>query len=351
MMTNLSGFIVIILLLAACKDEVRNNDVNVASSYSGDNLELQFNDQPLEGKTVKLESENWEKVAVSLAVLLPGEEVTVIGGVMSRAKNGAVSIRGEDVTADRKVSMAGEIREEKMQLSIHVEIFSKIIGKWKLPLGNDDSGIPQNDYSPYIDFLNDAVDTVRLPVFLYNGNVDENRDPIYDYPLIVPMRDTVDKYGRPENGFAIYVMNLEQTIRYSHLLKEIEFMANGNVKVTYFIGPSDTETLEGRIRYGVVNDRLWMVSDSPAMPEIGIPFQLKITPSLAKISITKELLDSFTILSSHIQKLINYQNSKNMIKPGKTTEESVRQFVEVEMVNLIRSSERFECGINLIPVL
>ena len=343
-------YIFLIFILAffgGCKDDEEQTSGLIAASYSGDQLVLSLNGISLKGRTVKIQPEKGTKVEICLNSLLPGEEEIniVVAGVQTEE---GISIYGNDENEERTLSVVGKIKNEKLSLQVDVKVHSEVIGKWKLPSGDQVPADRLNNSAIYIDLINHEKPTIQLPVYLYNGNVDANNRPIYDYPLTAFIEDPGDGNGR---WFAECIMNGALSSFYSSLLSEVEFMANGQVRLTIVpSGNGESFALpDGALRYGVRDGKIWfMVEEAEGSTGKGIAFLLKQEDKRTKVAINKELLNTFIALSHYLKVLLNYQNEANRFNTGKATEESIRIFIDEDMPQLLRTAERFELGINLV---
>lgn len=337
-------FMILAFVLLSCSDDDEPNLGLSATTYSGNQLVLSLDSDLLEGRVVKLNPEKGRTAELCLSALLPGEEETRV--LVTGEENGhGISIKGSDENEDRTLAVTGEIKDGKLLLQATVKIHSDIVGKWNLPLG-DQVPINRLDNSAvYIDLVNTEMTTILLPVYLYNGNTDANNKPLYDYPQMASIEKPDDGKGR---WFAECVMNGALTSFYSSVLSGIEFTANGRVRFTIVPwGDDKSGTLPvGELRYGVRGDKIWFVGEREKSG-IGTPFLLKQDERKTKIEINKELLDSYVAVSPYLKVLLNYQKDKDMFHNGKATEESIRTFVDENMLQLLRTSERFELGVNL----
>ena len=342
-------FLIFTLVFWGCQDDDEPTLDLDASSYSDTQLELSLNGIQLEGRTVKINPEKGTKAELYLMSLLPGEKETKIFVVGEKNEMG-VSIYGSDENKERTLTVEGEINDSKLRLRASVVVHSEIVGKWKLPSGNQVPTDRLNNSAVYVDLVNKEMKSIQLPVFLSNGNVDANNEPIYDYPQIAFIEDPGDGNGR---WFAECVMNGALSNFYSSLLPEIEFMANGHIQFTIVPWKGEEPIIlpDGFIRYGIYDGKIWfMVENAEKNVNVGIAFLLKQKDGKAKIAIDKSLLNIFIELSPYLKALLNYQNKVDMFQHGKATEESIQIFVDKDMVDLLRSAEYFELGINLLPV-
>ncbi len=342
--------IFLIFILAffwGCKDDEEQTSDLIAASYSGDQLVLSLNGISLKGRTVKIQPEKGSKAEICLNSLLPGEEQIkiLVEGVQNET---GVSIHGNDENEDRTLTIEGEINNGKLLLQASVVIHSEIVGKWKLPPGNQVAADRLNNSAVYIDITNPGIQSIKLPVYLYNGNVDANNRPVYDYPQTAFIEDPGDGNGR---WFAECIMNGSLSNFYSSLFSEIEFMANGHVRLVIVLwGKGESFTLsDGLLRYGVRDGKIWlMIEEAEKSTNMEIAFLLKQEEKRTKIAINKDLLNTFITLSPYLKVLLNYQNEANMFNSGQATEESIRVFIDEDMPQLLRTAERFELGINLV---
>lgn len=332
----------------ACHDDDDKQKLDLsAANYSGDHLALSLNGITLNGRTVSLQPQNGAKAEISLHSFLPGEEQTKV--LVEGVQNGAVVILlGEDKNEGRSLSIVGEIEDGKLSLQASVQVHSDIVGTWKFPDGNQVPDDRLNNSAVYIDLVNSQIQTIKLPGYLYNGNKDENNQPIYDYPQTAFIEEPGDGKGI---WFAERVMNGALSNFYSSLVPELEFKANGHIGLTIVPwGGDEPITLpEGILRYGVRAGKIWLTMEAAGeTPGMEIALLLKQENGRIKLAIDKELLDTYIMFSPYLKALLNYQNEVDMFPHGKTTEESVRVFVDQDMLQLLRGTASFELGINLL---
>lgn len=337
---------VVILFFMACSDDKKQNVSFPDTSYSGDQLKLTLNGVELAGRMVKVSPLDEGRAEIYLSAFLPGEEEVkvIVEGVQIGT---AIGVYGNDKDDYRSLVIKGEIEDGRLTLQAEVEVYSDIIGKWNLPDGNNVPVDRLNNSAVYFNLVNREVQTIKLPVYLYNGNKDEHNQPIYDYPQVV----SVENPGDGTRWLGECMMTGVLTNFYYSLVPEIEFMANGNVRLTILPTREDEPMVlpDGLLRYGVRDGKIWlMMEQNENFKKVGIAFVLKQENKRLKVAVDKTLLDTYIALSPYLKMLLNYQNETGRFENGRTTEESVRVFIDEDFLLLLRTSERFELGFNLL---
>lgn len=230
-------------------------------------------------------------------------------------------------------------------MNLSFKIISEMVGKWKLARWWDDERTP----TIFMELENDRIDTVKLPSLTwrrYPGAIITN-------PVVVPVRDTPDEIlpERIDHGFPTYVTNNAITAdACSMTVQEINFKDDGILTVTYtdYSKPEphlQVTTADDMIRYNLVDNFIWFATNEE--PARCFPLRTQIVDGVLKISLDQNNLSSFTALSPCLKSFIAYLDKINGIALGYTSEESVREFVDATLYDLVRTSQYFECGINL----
>lgn len=330
--------------MISCKDETKENPILLPdASYTGNSLILTLNGKTINGKTIELVTSGEGQCMMTLHDILPGEDEIPLGVSIYYGKEG-YSISGENKNALRALHAEGNIKEGILHLDMSLEIVSEMVGKWKLVRWWNDERTP----TIFMVLENDIVDTVKLPSLTwqrYPGAIITN-------PVVVPVRDTPDEIlpERIERGFPSYVTKAITADACSMTVQEINFKDDGTLTVTYtdYSKPEphiQVTTADDMIRYNLVDNFIWFATNEE--PTRCFPLRAQVIDEVLRISLDQNHLASFTALSPCLKSFIAYLDKINGIALGYTSEESVREFVDVTLYDLVRTSQYFECGINL----
>lgn len=337
--------LIVFVGMFSCKDETKENPILLPdASYTGNSLILTLNGKTINGKAIELVTSEEGQCMITLHDILPGENEIPIGVSIDYGKEG-YSISGENKNALRALHAEGNIKEGILHMNLSFKIISEMVGKWKLARWWDDERTP----TIFMELENDRIDTVKLPSLTwrrYPGAIITN-------PVVVPVRDTPDEIlpERIEHGFPTYVTNNAITAdACSMTVQEINFKDDGTLTVTYtdYSKPEphlQVTTADDMIRYNLVDNFIWFATNEE--PARCFPLRTQIVDGVLKISLDQNNLASFTALSPCLKSFIAYLDKINGIVLGYTSEESVREFVDVTLYDLVRTSQYFECGINL----
>lgn len=330
--------------MISCKDETKENPIVLPNAnYTGNNLILTLNGKAINGKAIELVTSGEGQCMITLHDILPGEDEIPIGVSLDHGKEG-YSISGENINTLRTLYAEGNIKKGILHMNISFKIVSEMVGKWKLARRWDDKNVP----ALFMEIENNMIDTVKLPSLTwqrYSGAI------ITD-PIVVPVRNTPNEIlpERIERGFPSYATNEITSEACSATVQEINFRDDGTLTVTYtdYSKPEphlQVTTADDMIRYNLVDNFIWFATNEE--PARCFPLRTQIVDGVLKISLDQNNLSSFTALSPCLKSFIAYLDKINGIALGYTSEESVREFVDVTLYDLVRTSQYFECGINL----
>lgn len=330
--------------MISCKDETKENPIAPPDdSYTGNSLILTLNGKTINGKTIELVTSGEGQCMMTLHDILPGEDEIPLDASLDYGKEG-YSISGENKNALRALHAEGNIKKGILHMNISFKIVSEIVGKWKLAQRWDDKNVS----ALFIEIENNMINTVKLPSLTWQ------RYPgaIITDPIVVPVRDTPDEIlpERIERGFPSYVTNAITADACSMTVQEINFKDDGILTVTYtdYSKPEphlQVTTAEDMIRYNLVDNFIWFATNED--PARCFPLRTQVIDEVLRISLDQNHLASFTALSPCLKSFIAYLDKINGIALGYTSEESVREFVDVTLYDLVQTSQYFECGINL----
>lgn len=330
--------------IISCKDETKENPIAPPdASYTGNNLILTLNGKTINGKAIELVTSGEGRCMVTFHDILPGEDEIHIGASLDHGKEG-YSISGENINTLRALYAEGNIKKGILHMNISFKIVSEMVGKWKLAQRWNDKNVP----ALFMEIENNMIDTVKLPSLTwqrYPGAIITN-------PVVVPVHDTPNEIlpERIEQGFPSYVSNAITADACSMTVQEINFKDDGILTVTYtdYSKPEphlQVTTADDMIRYNLVDNFIWFATNEE--PARCFPLRTQIVDGVLKISLDQNNLSSFTALSPCLKSFIAYLDKINGIALGYTSEESVREFVDATLYDLVRTSQYFECGINL----
>lgn len=116
----------------ACSDDNGEGSLNLNGSYSGDALKLTYSDVEFPGKTVAFSSQDGQIASLTLNGVIPGELETVISGVELRQDNASYQLAGKDENTHRAINLTGKIEKGLLVLGVNVKFDNILIGKWLL---------------------------------------------------------------------------------------------------------------------------------------------------------------------------------------------------------------------------
>lgn len=199
-------------------------------------------------------------------------------------------------------------------------------GNWLL-LEVDEDNMSASGVS--FEITNHVVDTVLMPTRYFST------------PHVLPIHDTVTQFGKYQIGFITTTLHLD----WEELFTNIEFREDGDVILTYDYvadGKEAEKTLPGQVRYKVENGKLHL--SIPDLFENDITFNIEADGNHLKIYTDDTVLDTYMALKFLIEE---YILKKNFVVRY-MTEESIRHFMDVELYNLIQTSEEFKFGLNFV---
>lgn len=330
--------------IISCKDETKENPIAPPdASYTGNSLILTLNGKTINGKAIELVTSGEGQCMMTLHDILPGEDEILLGASLNHGKEG-YTISGENINAFRALNAEGNIEKGILHLDISLKIVSEVVGKWKLARRWDDKNVP----ALFMEIDNNVIDTVKLPSLTWQRYT----GAIITDPIVVPVRDTPNEIlpERIERGFPSYATNEITSEACSATVQEINFKADGTLTVTYtdYSKPEphlQVTTADDMIRYNLVDNFIWFATNED--PARCFPLRTQVIDEVLRISLEQDNMASFTALSPCLKSFIAYLDKINGIAHGYTSEESVREFVDVTLYDLVRSSQYFECGINL----
>ena len=116
----------------ACGDDNGDGSLNLNGSYSGDALKLTYSDVVFPGKTVVFSSQDGHGASLTLNGVIPGELETVISEVELLQDNAGYQLTGKDENIHRAINLTGKIEKGLLVLGVNVKFDNVLIGKWLL---------------------------------------------------------------------------------------------------------------------------------------------------------------------------------------------------------------------------
>lgn len=150
-------------VFTACSDDNDDPYKALTAEYKAEKLNLTFNNKTVTDKAVSLEALNETTGHLALKNMIAGEDSLVVNVTMENIGGDNFSFTGKNETADRSVSVTGDVKSGIMTLKSDFEITNtKVIGEWETFIGFT----PTYDMitSLHLDIKNDK-DSVMLPIW------------------------------------------------------------------------------------------------------------------------------------------------------------------------------------------
>ena len=148
-------------MFTACSDDDDSYKA-LTAEYKADKLNFTFNNKTIIDRAVSLEALNETTGHLALKNMIAGEDSLVVNITMENIGGDNFSFTGKNETADRSVSVTGDVKNGVMTLSSTFKILSSVVGKWETFSEYEGTSL-------YVDIKNDK-DSVTLPL-MFGGKV------------------------------------------------------------------------------------------------------------------------------------------------------------------------------------
>lgn len=327
-----------------------NSWKEIAKDYTGDKLNLSFNDNALTTNTIKLETSSAEKGTVSLGDLIGGAPSLKIDVTLKTTKAMAAvipdyAIEGQKTIDSRTITVTGKVASGVLSLAVKVKVASSIVGRWGLapePTPSDINGdglINEEDYNPMAGCFFLSLESQTGMVTFGGQSIPDMQFCMYaDNKAEAAIRAFVEDLTFYENGNLVLAKYEKEGIAMPYLnmagyyIKDDILYVTLNIKNIMDILPSKADSNP--------------LAELLAMAQNGIPLEFNISEDGKScwIAINKEIASQLIPKLTPLMEIL-----PTMIPALKDNPEALAMMQQIGgLLQSIATSKEFSVGFNLV---